>query len=151
MNILIVAIDSQTQQQVKQAIIRYCEQVNMPPIAITGHDALRCAKKAFKEFKKDLSIKAVEEFRETIEELRPHAAVKHPLDYESHPRWAEMRFLGGVIGWGYHRWTNEIGLNLQYWKPVIQLHRRSQIHRRCQGRSGCPPMNRGRHFDRKLR
>jgi hypothetical protein len=40
----------------------------------------------------------------------------------------------------------------QIFNPAILVPLRSQVHRKVfKGVSGCPPMNRGRHFDRKAR
>ncbi len=108
---------------------------------------------------------AVVNVRERAEELAEAFVELKPLSMEDPPwhNWkyyessrqvnVSTRFFGGFMGWGWNKWTDEWGYNLKYWTPVLPDTANRSIGRRrpVPIRAGCPPMNRGRRFDRKLR
>ncbi len=66
-------------------------------------------------------------------------------------RWIAQSYRA-VVGWCFCAKCNYWSLGLKYYKTMDRANRQDQTHRKTfKGVLGCPPMNRGRHFDRKAR
>lgn len=89
------------------------------------------------------------DFKLVAKELNLDSMYRGSMDIFSKHVFGNIR--GGVIGWCFSRYDG-YSERLKYYKTTETAIVFSQCNKQAfKGLSGCPPMNRGRHFDRKRR